>query len=123
MRIHLAAAILFLTPGLGFAQNSSQVVQIGIGNMQRTMQEGINSSGIVQLGGGNTVAVMQDGRFNTSAITQIGNGFTSTATQVGNFQTYGSFQIQSRNPVSFSITRSDASSRIQVTAHFGVNQN
>lgn len=90
------------------AQNRIEITQIGINNMQATVQTGTNSGMVVQLGADNEVSLTQTGENNVAAIAQIGEGHERTVVQDGHRLGYGSIQADSTLTGTFSQTGGNA---------------
>jgi hypothetical protein len=86
------------------AENQIQVVQIGVGNMQSTLQSGSNTATVIQAGTENNVSLVQNGSDNAAGIAQVGADHTRTVVQDGDRLGYGSIQASSHLTGSFSQT-------------------
>lgn len=108
MKVLLLIGAMACIAGAATAENKLQVVQIGVDNMQSTLQSGRNTAAVVQAGTENNVSLVQNGNDNVAGIAQIGAGHTRTVVQDGDRLGYGSIQASSNLTGSFSRTGGNA---------------
>ncbi len=118
MKILLMTCAVVAVASAASAQNRIDVRQIGIGNMQATIQSGRNAATITQFGSGNEVQLEQNGDANVAGIAQIGEGLTRSVVQDGDRLGYGS--IQATSPLTGSFSRTGGNSFTSTTGQLDV---